>query len=432
MPTARAPRLALGLAACAFPVLCAAIPLGLSTLEHSQTVAAALAPHVGLWSPVPQHFDIWNHVLGRLMLVLPVAEMATRLNLLSALCAAVAIGFWTRMGLGLVTLTRPATLARMTEQSRWHEPVAVTGGVVMLALSRPFFAIATGPGGGGVALILIAAWMLAASALLQNSAAHRAALSLAALAGLVTATCPSLGVLVLPPTLALWLWGLRKSARGALLMPLAFFVGLSPLLGVVLVGRGSQATFVGWWQALTLAPLRQAVASVDGGTWWAAAGDLADQIGVVGGLLAVVGLVVTALRQPGLAAVVLYILWATLILTAGSVTPWALAAFAGIAVVPLVAGMLHFAGKLGRARLPATIALVIIGAVAPLLSGGLTHWHRDGRVAARLLARAQWKILPRSEVDPGSRAMSLAFEYGRALGVRPDLRAPSTKRTQRR
>jgi hypothetical protein len=218
------------------------------------------------------------------------------------------------------------------------------------------------------------------------------------------------------------------------LQPLSFVVGSTILVAFAAHRHGTLATFEGWWHALTLGPLRDALARVDAHAWWVAASTLADHIGVVGGLLVLVGFASLAFAWPGVAAFILYSLWATMMLVAGAATTekngsdgWALCAWIAIAAVPLVAGILHFASKLGRAKLPATIALVVMAIVAPLLSGGLSRWRPDGRMPLRLLTRAQWNLAPRSEVDPGSVPMSMAFVYGHALGLRPDLLPRSPK-----
>lgn len=283
-------------------------------------------------------------------------------------------------------------------------------------------------------LCLVAAWTWCALIFLRDPLGLRAPLSLAAIAGLVTATTPNVGALLMPPTLLIWAWGLRRSARWALLMPLTFVAGATVLVAFAAHRHGALATFQGWWHALTLGPLRDAMDRVSAHAWWVAASALADHVGVVGGLLVVVGFASLALVRPGVAAFVLYTLWATMMLVAGSASNdhsgangWALCAWVAIAAVPLVAGILHFASKLGRAKLPATIALVVMATVAPMLSGGISRWRPDGRLPLRLLTRAQWNLAPRSEVDPGSVPMSMAFTYGHALGLRPDLRPRSSK-----
>lgn len=437
-------RLAMRVAACALPILCAAVSFGLLRATDAPAVSSVLLSRAsGVWNPGPADFDLWTYVFGRLLVAVPLADVPTRLGLVSAFFSSIAIGIWVCVGLQVTSLVQRVPLARLAGKDQLAEPVAVVGAVATLAFCIPVFGLGTLPGGGGVALAVVAGWMWAASLLLQDPTRPQPALALAVLAGLATATSPPLAVLLFPPTFAIWLWGLGRSARWALLLPLAFFTGASLLVASAAWGQGPLATFNGWWNALTLRPLLDAMEAVDAQKWWNAASALADHVGVVAVLLIVAGLAVLTLRRPGVAAVVLYCLWATMMMVAGasetvngSTLPaghaWALGAWIGMAVVPLVAGILQFASKLGRAKLPATIALCVMGAVAPMLSGGISRYLPDGRMSMRLLTRAQWNVAPRSVVDPGSAPMSMTFEYGRALGLRSDLRpAPPKPREHR-
>jgi len=430
-----APRLAVRVAACSLSVFFAAVPLGLLHLGHAGLVCTVVAGNsLCGWGTGAEPFDAWTYLLGRLALVMPLSDLATRLGLISAGLAAVGVGLWIRVGLELAQLLYRKPLARGVANDKVHEPIAIVGAVSAVAMAAPLFSLSTSPGGGNAMLCLVAAWTWSALVLLREPLGFRAPLSLAAIAGLVAATTPTIGSLLLPPTILIWAWGVRRQARWALLMPLSLVIGSTVLVAFAAHRQGSLSTFEGWWHTLTLGPLRDAMDRVDARAWWSAATALADHVGVVGGLLVVVGFASLALARPGVAAFVLYTLWATMMLVAGSGSPdqlksdgWALCAWISIAAVPLAAGILHFASKLGRAKLPATIALVVMAIVAPLLSGGLSRWHPDGRMSLRLLTRAQWNLAPRSEVDPGSVPMSMAFKYGNALGLRPDLRARSSK-----
>ncbi|MDX2019143.1 MAG: hypothetical protein SF187_02810 [Deltaproteobacteria bacterium] len=419
-----APRLPLHVAAVALVVFAAGTPLGLFRLGDAAVFSSAVTGrHSAAWAPPV--FDVWSLALGRLALALPFGALPARLALVSNVFAAVALGLWVRVGLELAGLLRPLPRARLTAKDRQHEPVAVVGAVALVGLSMPLFAVASQPGGGAVLLALVAGWVWSASVLLRDPNAPRPALFAAALAGLVIGSAPALGVLVVPPTLVIWGWGLKRKARWALLMPFAYAVGAGVLVACAAWGRGPLSHFAGWWRALSLADLRDA--TVDPQAWWQGVVALADHLGVVGGLLVVFGFVTMVWRHPGLAAVVFYSLWATMLMNARVATDaawdgkWLLSAWMGVAVVPLVAGLLHFAGKLGRAKLPGTIALVVMGAVAPMLSGGWARWRPDVRLADHLLLKAEWALPVHSSVDPGSLPLRQVFEYGSALGVRPDL-----------
>jgi hypothetical protein len=94
---------------------------------------------------------------------------------------------------------------------------------------------------------------------------------------------------------------------------------------------------------------------------------------------------------------------------------------AAAVAAPVAVGVAHLAEKLGRARLAAATAIVVIAAVAPALDGGTERWSRDGRLPAHLLGRALGEAPLRAQVDPGTPEMSGLFHFAASLGLRPDI-----------
>jgi hypothetical protein len=143
--------------------------------------------------------------------------------------------------------------------------------------------------------------------------------------------------------------------------------------------------------------------------------DAADELGVVGLLLALTGALVLIGRGPLAGVFVLWTVGAGLWLAGG------VRLAAAAATAPLALGIAHVAAKLGRARLAAATAIAVMALVSPALDGGAHRWSRDTRLPARLLARALDDVPLRAAVDPGTPEMDGLFHYAASLGLRPDL-----------
>jgi hypothetical protein len=91
------------------------------------------------------------------------------------------------------------------------------------------------------------------------------------------------------------------------------------------------------------------------------------------------------------------------------------------AALPVCAGIVHLAGRLGRARPAAAVLFAVLSLISPVLDGGSQRWVRDVRLAPRLMEHGLARAPVRAHVDPGSREMSGLFHYAEVLGWRPDL-----------
>ncbi len=429
------PRLAMWATASALLVLVGMAPLGIPRLEGALSLTAVVAP--GPHLAPGAHVDLLAVVLGRLALLIPFGDLPFRLAALSGILSALGLGFWVRAGLEVMCMLRPPPHARLTAADVAHEPVAVMGAAAVVAITQPFFVHATDAGLGGTELFLLAAWTCVLTFLLRDRNDARAALGAAFLAGVAVASSGFLAALLLPCGVAFWVWGVSVRARWVVWAPVLFFTGALLLVPAAVLSAGQAATAAGWWHSFSLGVLRQSATGVAGAAWWQAAMHLAESLGVVAGVLCLIGCGVLAWRAPAVAAVVLFALWAAVIMKAaspGSEKPLAL--WLGMAVLPLSAGISHFAAKLGRARVATAWTLVVMSAVAPALAGGVARWHPDGRLPLRMLMRAYDGLPPRSDVDPGSAQMRRLFQYGATVGLRPDIRfdsvAPSRPSPDRR
>ena len=102
---------------------------------------------------------------------------------------------------------------------------------------------------------------------------------------------------------------------------------------------------------------------------------------------------------------------------AGAALPLAIA----VSCVLASAGLLHVAGRLGRAQLAATVALAVLLVLTPAMDGGRGRWLRRAALPMHLLDHALARAELCSVVDPGTVEMRGLFRLARALGLRPDL-----------
>jgi hypothetical protein len=383
-----------------------ALPLGLERPSAGLTVAEGCALDGARGGPPLALLAI------RLFAFLPIADLATRAALASAVAAALAVALLGRLAATALAAARtgdPANLPR--EDIRWAEPgtiharrppprdpvelVAVLGATAVVALSLGLFRSATSASSAPLTLALVAAVWIRALKVWQ--APDRPGLSLALLAGLAMGTDAVAIPLAIGPALVVILRAARR-ARWPLAAPLLFLAGASVLLFPLAVGGGGEVLGRLW-------PAR-----VPGGLVAAA-----EELGVVGLLLAGGGVLGLLVRAPRLGLVLAAI---------GAMAAWfsgpALAVAAGAAVMPLAVGLWQLAGKLGRARPAAATALAMLAVLATGMEGG-PRWRRDLRVPARLMERALDRSAPRATVEPGSPQMAGLFRYASLLGLARDV-----------
>ena len=382
----------------ALALYAAGLPLGLDRAAAAPAVAGG-ATLEGGGTPL-------GLLVARLFGCLPLGDLAARANLASALAGAVAVALLGRLACETVRLLHaPGRESRQPADA--IEPVAAAGAAAVAALALGAFRAATGAGSAALTVALAAAAWVNALVLVRAPEDRRAGLRLALLAGLAAGVEPVAAPLLWLPALFFWFRALRRGARWPLAAPVLFVGGL----GVVLF-------------AVALSPTGPTVGELLGGLWPARAGEAVgpaaieagDQLGVVGLLLVALGALVLVARAP-LAGILLLGTVGAGVWLSGTGVRLAAAAVAAL----LAVGIVHLARKLGRARLAAATAIAVMAAVSPALDGGSFRWTRDGRLPARLLARALVEVPLRAKVDPGTPEMSGLFHYAASLGLRPDI-----------
>jgi hypothetical protein len=381
----------------ALALYAAGLPLGLDRASAAPAVAGAATMDGG--APL-------GLLVARLLGCLPLGDLAARANLASALAGAVAVALLGRLACETVRLLAPGRESRQPTDA--VEPVAAAGAAAVAALALGAFRTATGAGSAALTVALAAAAWVNALVLVRAPEDRRAGLRLALLAGLAAGVEPVAAPLVWLPALFFWFRALRRGARWPLAAPVLFVAGLGVVLFAVAVSR------TGPTAGELLGALWPARAT--GEAVGLAAIEAGDQLGVVGLLLVALGALVLVARAPLAGTLLLGTVGAGVWLSGTGVR---LAAAAVAA--PLAVGIVHLARKLGRARLAAATAIAVMAVVSPALDGGSFRWTRDGRLPARLLARALVDVPLRARVDPGTPEMSGLFHYAASLGLRPDI-----------
>jgi hypothetical protein len=391
-----------------------AVPLGLGSVEAAPRVAAAISLDAAKQgTPLAL-------LLTRLLEYLPVGDLALRANLMSCLSAALAAALLARLAFELVVVFRPPPSARQFAGMFLHEPVAAGGSALAAALSLATFEAGTTAGATALTLALLVGALLAELALLRDIGNAGAGLALASLAGLSAGVGPMAGPVLWPVLAGLTFWGLRKGARWPLFAPLCF---LSALGGFALATSAVSSVPVSmrdvFVSPFSFAPQGSAVL-------WRTAVEIADQVGAVGTLLALIGFALLVSRAAVTAAWLALNLATCLLFAnlanapAGGSVGAALPMAIGVAFVFGCVGLVHVASRLGRARLAGALTLAVILIFSPAMDGGRARWAAKPS-PLRLLDRALDRAESRSLVDPGTPEMTGLFELGRAIGLRPDL-----------
>jgi hypothetical protein len=400
----------------AFLLYALGLPLGLARVEVAPQVAASIALD---GSTVRAPLALFAMRLAEL---LPLGDLPLRANLAGAFLGALASALLGRLCVELLVLLRPAANARQDARAFAHEPIAAAAAVLAAGLSLATSEVASTGGGAAATLLLLVAGMLAVLTLLRDSSSTAAGLALAVLAGLSAGVDAVAGPLLWPLLVGLAIWALRTGARWPLLAPLGFVAAWGgSALAVVACSRtpvGLPGLFAGTGKVGVHA----------GALLLATVVELGDEVGVIGALLAAIGLVVVATRTLLVAAwLLLTILTAVLFaLPAGqpgavvgpaaAALPLAVAASCALAA----AGLIHVAGRLGRARLAAALALAVMLVLPPAMDSGSRRARRAGR-PMHLLDHALARVELRAVVDPGTGEMAGLFHLARVLGLRPDI-----------
>jgi hypothetical protein len=417
----------LALGAMALLAYAGGLPLGLDRIGAAPVVGAGYT--LGAAAADGPAVAPLALLLGRLFSWLPLGDLATRANLASAAAAAVAAVLLGRVASEVLADLRPPANARRTERDLWHERVAAGACAGVAALALGVFLAVTTAGGVAVTLALAAGVWLQVLRVARAPDSTGDGLWLALLAGLAVGADPVALLLLWPPALLLWLWALRRGERW-------------PLLGPLLATAGAAVALYPVAAAGVPISVRALAEGVVGAVWgggahdlgaaalWAAAAEACAELGVVASLAGAVGLFVLAVRAPFSCALVVASAGSCLLLSAGeaaaghriehAAAPWAL--LLAIAAVPVGAGIAQMASKLGPARTASAAVIAVVALAWPALDGGARRWRRDARMPEGLLEQALARLGPAAEADPGSAEMRSLIEYGRALGVRPDVR----------
>ncbi len=403
--------------AVAFVVYAAGTPLGVDRLGAAGS-AAAMLDAAGQERVAPLAL-MMNRVAG----ILPLGDLPTRANLATAFLAALALALLGRVCVDVLVTLRPPPHARQGTRVFMHEPVLAVGAVLTGGMALASFHSATSAGAASATLALLAGAWLVALPLLRGEGGAGRGLVLTGLAGLVAGVDPVAAPLLWPLLIGLCVWELRRGSRWPLLAPVLFVAALG---GCVLASLAVTHSPVGPLHLLA-------------GTWPEAmqdrtkllqtAAELCDELGVVGSLLAGVGLLVLFKRSPLVAFWFGFTLVTALLLghplahgglkleSARAGMPTALLATA----IPLCVGMAELAGRLGRARFMTAMVLSALTVISPAFDGGSSRWRRDTHVHERLLEHALLRAPLRASVNPGTPEMEGLIRYGAGLGLRPDL-----------
>lgn len=395
------------------------LPLGMDRVAVAPKVAAGLALETtGLDQGTPLYL-----LAARIMEYLPLGDAATRANLAAAVLGALAVMLVGRLCVNLLALFRPTPHARLGESHFVYEPLVAAGAALATGMSLSTFQTVTTAGSAAATLALLAGAWRAAVPLLAGTGRSAHGLALALLAGLAAGVDPIAEPLLWPLTLGLWIWDLRRRERWPLWAPLLFVAGLGGAVLATTAASREPLSLFGVLGSLWPSGTHGRASLADN------AFELCDELGVVALLLGGLGVIKLLVRAPLVAAWCGFTVLSALLLghrpqhieaafePARAALPAALLATA----LPLGAGIVHLAGRLGRARPPAAILLAALSLVSPVLDGGAQRWVRDARLPLRLLEHGLARVPVRAQVNPGTREMAGLFHYAEVLGWRPDL-----------
>ncbi len=391
------------------------MPLGLGRISGAPLLAAGLAlggDGSGHEAPLPV-------LLTRLMACVPLGDVATRANLGSALCGALAAVALLRLVLEVATGIRPPVPARATAVAFAHEPLAAIGAAGVSALGLCVFVVMTSGSGVAPEIVAILYGWIGCIRLARRSDDAASGLGALFACGLAATGGGGLFLLSAPPTLLLWFWAFRRGERWPLLGPLALVLPLGLWLLPAFGGGpfGIRDLVDRWLSAGGASPSPWGLS--------AALGEVGDQIGVIAGLLAVVGAVTLIIRMPFAGVLIVGTGFVALMVAARGT---ASATEGGFFVLSLMAasiaagiGIVTLCTRMGAARTPAAAVLAVTAVISPILDGGGARWVRDTRLASSLVDTALGRVPLRGRVTPGSPELTGLLDLARVVGLRPDL-----------
>ncbi len=405
--------------ALALTALLLVTPLSAGSTQAAEAVARGLALRTAM-DPKEAPLAL---LFSRAAAFLPLGQVAMRSHIVSALLGALAAALlFLRVRAGLRGAPDPTSPEAAPDPL---ELVAALLATVAVCLARSFLQAFTVAGSGAICAALLTAALLLAHRIAHEPSRSHVGLGLAVLAGLCALGPPALAALVWPPAFLLTVRSLRGGERWPLFAPLLFVAAAGSSALLVLRANGSPGA-AELFRHLALTAVTSAAADLSVARVAVTAAELVDEMGVIALLVAAFGLLRMTARP---SAELLLSLW---VLAAGLLLGAALGPAAALVVTlatllgltsPLAAGIAALAVRLGRARLPAAVALGFMVAVWPAFDGAraLAQARRRDLAASRLVDAALLTAPPGATLQPRSPEIGGWLDYSRALGVRSDL-----------
>ena len=357
--------------AVALVLYAAFVPLGLSRVGTLSFAEGAIALGGAMQTHVAAPLAL---LVAKVATFLPLGDLAVRVHVASVVPGAIAIALLVVYLGRLTQALRPATDVRPLPRDLLHEPIARVGCAAGVAFAPGFAAGSTQGGSLAVTAALVIGGLMLSARALATPGDARVGLGFVFLCGLAAGADPLATIVLWPPALLLWLSALRQGERWSLLAPFVFMLGTAVLLMLVAIPAEPRAGFALLAKRLALAPLREGLAGASGAQAWALLGVVVSDLGVVGTVLALVGTVVLIVRVPAQAGLLVFAVWAVLLLGSAVVaeeqarilTAAGLLEF--LAAPMMVAGVLQVGSHLGKGRVAAVLAIVVIAAVGPVLA----------------------------------------------------------------
>ena len=397
---------ALGLAALA--------PIGLSSSESADLAANAF----GVGQPITEAMPLAG-VLSRAATLAPIGEVGARPHAVAVLSAAAALAFLLallRSGAGDVPSDDAVRSQRWRSATEHNGSAAVAVGLLLVAVSRPFLAIATVRPGGAVDFALIMGILVLVETVRSDTTRSSVGLGLAFLCGLAAGAGWPIRAAMWPVATAVTIWALRRGERWPLLAPTLFVAGGGVALGGVVPVAAEPPVTLGLWLHQVVLPrgtqdlstLLSAFLSTPRSTVLSTLGSalswVVDDIGVLAALAVAVGCwaLVWTRSSKSIFCVLLLAAAAAASLANGDVLLARLMLIAA-AALPITRGHAALAQPFGRARGAAAIVLGVVIVLWPAVVGIGHALAAPGRRVPGEIARR----LDTAAAVPRSRALTV-------------------------
>jgi hypothetical protein len=400
-------------AALAALVLGSLMPLGLASGEAVDLAANALGARRSLTEATPL-----CDLLARLAVLMPIGEVGARPHALAALGGMV--------GLALLVARLRLLAPRLRSLVPSGATAAVAAGAIVVAVSRPFLAVATLRADLALDFAMLSGIALLLESLRRDPARSSVGLGLAFLSGLAAGASWPVRATAWPLGVALTVWALRRGQRWPLMAPTAFVAGAGIWFGAVVSAAALPPPTAGTMFHQIVFSLPQGMASL---TARAALASAANDVGVLALLVAAIGCAVLLLRAR--AETILWMLvWVGAAVASFADADIELARLVLVAALaaPIAAAVAAMAESFGRARVAAarvaaTIVMTVVVALTPAFVGigsALTTARRaaPGAVARRLDAALD--RLTTSDFAPTDTAAARWRRYARAVAPPSD------------